>query len=158
MRVIPIAVLAVCLFALPLSAAEAGKSAPPPKPQVEFLNAGPVLPDSPPFSEAVRVGDIVFLSGKIGVKPGTRELVPGGMPAEARQVMDSIKATLERYGLSMGDLVKCTVMLTDMAEWAAFNEIYKTYFNGRYPARSAFGASGLALGARVEVECIAAGR
>jgi enamine deaminase RidA (YjgF/YER057c/UK114 family) len=69
--------------------------------------------------------------------------------------MANIKTSLEANGYAMSDLVKCTVMLTDMTEWAAFNEIYKTYFVDRYPARSAFGANGLALGARVEVECIA---
>jgi enamine deaminase RidA (YjgF/YER057c/UK114 family) len=72
--------------------------------------------------------------------------------------MENIRATLEAHGLAMSDLVKCTVMLADIGEWAAFNDVYKTYFANRYPARSAFGANGLAVGARVEVECIAAAR
>ena len=127
----------------------------PAKPHIEFLNSG-LLPADLPFSEAVRVGDLLFLSGKIGTLPGKRELAPGGLGAEARQAMNNVKATLEAHGYAMGDLVKCTVMLADMADWPAFNEVYRTYFDGRFPARSAFGANGLALGARVEVECIAA--
>lgn len=123
---------------------------------VEYLNSGKVLPTTLPFSEAVRVGDLLFLSGQIGVAPGTMALVPGGMEAEARQVMDNIRTVLEAHGRSMGDLVKCTVMLDDMAQWPAFNAIYRTYFTDHFPARSAFGADGLALGALVEVECIAA--
>jgi reactive intermediate/imine deaminase len=125
---------------------------------VEFLNSGKVLPAGLPFSEAVRVGDIVYLSGQVGVVPGTLRLVPGGIAEESRQAMDNIRATLETHGLAMSDLVKCTVMLADIGEWSTFNDVYKTYFVNRYPARSAFGANGLALGARVEVECIAAAR
>ena len=122
---------------------------------VTFLNPGTVLPDGLPFSEAVRVNDTLYLSGMVGVKPGTDALVPGGIEAESRQTMDNIRMTLEAHGASLADVVKCTVMLADISEWSTFNEIYKTYFSGRYPARSALGANGLALGARVEVECIA---
>jgi 2-iminobutanoate/2-iminopropanoate deaminase len=122
---------------------------------VEFLNSGKVLPADLPFSEAVRVGDTLYLSGQIGVVPGTLTLVPGGMKEEARQTMENVRATLENHGYSMADVVKCTVMLADISEWSAFNEVYKTFFVDRYPARSALGANGLALGARVEVECIA---
>lgn len=128
------------------------------RPLVEHLSSGKVMSPDLPFSEAVRVGDVVFLSGQIGIRPGTRELAPGGIAAEAKQTMENIRATLEGIGLGMGDLVKCTVMLDDMAEWGAFNDVYRTFFDGRYPARSAFGADGLALGAKVEVECIAAAR
>ena len=123
---------------------------------VEFLNSGKVLPTNLPFSEAVRVDNVLFLSGQIGIAPGTRNLVPGGLKEEARQTMENIKTSLEANGYAMTDLVKCTVMLADIAEWAAFNEVYKTFFSGRFPARSALGANGLAFGARVEVECIAA--
>ena len=126
-----------------------------PPPTVEFLNPGTVLPGGLPFSEAVRVDNTLYLSGLVGVKPGTTELVPGGIEPESRQTMENIRMTLEAHGASMDDVVKCTVMLADIAEWSTFNEIYKTYFNDRYPARSALGASGLALGARIEVECIA---
>ena len=124
-------------------------------PNVTFLNPGTVLPDGQPFSEAVRVDETLYLSGMVGVKPGTLELVPGGIKAESRQTMDNIRMTLEAHGASMDDVVKCTVMLADISEWSTFNEIYKTYFTGRYPARSALGVNGLALGARLEVECIA---
>lgn len=122
---------------------------------VRHLNSGAVLPTKLPFSEAVEVGGTLYLSGQIGIRPGTLELVPGGIEAEARRTMENIKTTLEAHGYSMRDVVKCTVMLADIAEWGAFNEVYKTYFAEPYPARSALGANGLALGARVEVECVA---
>ena len=109
-----------------------------------------------PFSEAVRAGNILYLSGQIGVKPGTMELVPGGMEAEARQTMENIGEVLAHYGADFSNIAKCTVMLADMGEWADFNKVYVTYFgNGPFPARSAFGASGLALGGKLEVECMA---
>lgn len=120
-----------------------------------FLNSGKVLPPGLPFSEAVRVGDTIYLSGQIGIVPGTTELAPGGIEAEARQTMENIKTVLEAHGLGLGDIVKCTVMMADMAEWPAFNAVYVSFFEGDLPARSAFGASGLAFDARVEVECIA---
>jgi 2-iminobutanoate/2-iminopropanoate deaminase len=120
----------------------------------EFLNSGKLASDLP-FSEAVRIDNLLLLSGQIGAVPGTSKLVPGGMKEEARQVMTNIKSILEAHGYAMGDLVKCTVMLADMSQWAAFNEVYRTFFDKRFPARSAFGANGLALGAQVEVECIA---
>jgi len=125
-------------------------------PKVEFLNSGKILPSTLPFSEAVRVGNVLYLSGQIGIVPGSMKLVPGGIKEEARQAMDNIKATLATHGYGMGDLIKCTVMLADMSEWGTFNDVYKTFFSGHFPARSAFGANGLALNARVEVECIAA--
>lgn len=124
--------------------------------EVEYLNSGKVLPTHLPFSEAVRVGDTLYLSGQIGIAPGTMKVVPGGVREEARQTMENIRTSLEAHGYSMKDVVKCIVMLADMAEWGAFNEVYRTFFAaGRYPARSALGANGLAFGARVEVECIA---
>ncbi|HXV73094.1 MAG TPA: Rid family detoxifying hydrolase [Sphingomonadales bacterium] len=110
-----------------------------------------------PFAAAVRVGNLLYLSGEIGVKPGTKELVPGGIGPETRQTMENIKMTVEKYGGSMDKIVKCTVFLADMAEWATMNEVYVTFFKpDKFPARSAFGTSGLALGARAEIECIAA--
>lgn len=108
-----------------------------------------------PFSEAVRAGDFLFLSGQIGNASGTLELVPGGIGPEATQTLDHIKAILERHGTSFDDVVKCTVFLADIREWQAFNAIYRNYFPKQFPARSALATSGLALGARVEVECIA---
>lgn len=121
------------------------------KPFVEFLNRD--AESDWPFSDAVRVGDWLILSGKIGTD-GARKLVPGGIQAETKQTMENLRSVLEAYGSSFDDVVKCTVMLADMKEWPAMNEVYRTYFKkGRYPARSALGASGLALGARVEIEC-----
>lgn len=121
----------------------------------EFLNSGNVLPTTLPFSEAVRVGNALYLSGQIGVTPGTMALVAGGMEAEARQTMENIRTTLTAHGYAMSDVIKCTVMLADMADWPAFNSVYQTFFTRPFPARSALGANGLALGARVEVECMA---
>jgi 2-iminobutanoate/2-iminopropanoate deaminase len=107
-----------------------------------------------PFSQAVRVGDVLYLSGSLGAKPGAMELVEGGMEAQARQTMENIGAVLRANGLGYDDVFKCTVMLADMKKWGDFNKIYVTYFKpGRLPTRSAFGANGLALGAEVEVEC-----
>jgi 2-iminobutanoate/2-iminopropanoate deaminase len=121
----------------------------------EFLDSGKVYPPNVPLAEAVRVDGTLYLSGQIGVQPGTLKLVPGGFKAEARQTMENIKTALEAHGYSMRDLVKCTVMLADIARWGEFNDIYKSYFDKRFPARSAMGTSGLALGAQVEVDCIA---
>jgi 2-iminobutanoate/2-iminopropanoate deaminase len=125
-------------------------------PAIEYLNSGKILPSTLPFSEAVRVGNLVYLSGQLGIVPGSMKLVPGGIKEEARQTLENIRTALEAHGYKMSDLIKCTVMLADMSEWTAFNDVYKTFFTGHFPARSAFGANGLALGARVEVECIAA--
>lgn len=107
-----------------------------------------------PFSDAVRVGDILCLSGQIGHRPGTLELVAGGIEPQTRQMMDNIARILNAQGRSFDDVFKCTVMLADMSEWPEFNKVYLEYFKPeRLPARSAFGASGLALGAAVEMEC-----
>ena len=122
----------------------------------EFLNSGKVLPKNLPFSEAVRHGDTLYLSGQVGIVPGSLKLAPGGIKEEAKQTMENIKTSLEAHGYTIANLIKCTVMLADISEWSAFNEVYKAYFSGAYPARSALGVNGLALGARVEVECIAA--
>lgn len=109
-----------------------------------------------PFADAVRAGGLLFQSGKLGIEPGTLKLVPGGIQPETRQTMEHIKEGFARYGVGMDRVVKCTVFLADMKEWAAMNEVYVTYFPGGKPARSALGVNGLALGARVEIECIAA--
>ena len=123
---------------------------------VTFLDSGRVFPPELPLSEAVRVGNLLFLSGQLGLVPGTMTLVPGGIQAEARQALENMRTVLVSAGSSLGEVVKCTVMLADIGDWPAFNEVYKTFFPARpQPARSAFGASGLGLGARVEIECIA---
>jgi reactive intermediate/imine deaminase len=107
-----------------------------------------------PFSEGVRVGNILYLSGAIGID-ASGALVPGGIEAETRQALSNIRSVLERHGSTMDRVVKCTVMLADMAEWGAMNRVYVEFFPVTPPARSAFGASGLALGSRVEIEAIA---
>ncbi len=107
-----------------------------------------------PFSTAVRAGDTLYLSGALGIGPDGK--LAEGMEAQARQTMDNIEAALKSAGLGWADVVKCTVMLDNMADWPAFNKVYATYFpGGKFPARSAFGADGLALGALLEVECMA---
>lgn len=108
-----------------------------------------------PFSPAVRVGNLIFLSGQVGARPGTRELVPGGVTAETRQALENIRAVLAAAGSSMERVVKCTVFLADIAEYAQMNGVYATFFPTDPPARSTVAGSGLALNARVEVECIA---
>ena len=109
-----------------------------------------------PFPEAVRAGDFLFLSGAIGNRPGMLTLVEGGLAAQARQAMQNIGEVLEACRLGYGDIVKVTVMLADMRRWAEFNAVYVEFFDPAcLPARSAFCASGLALGGEVEVECVA---
>jgi reactive intermediate/imine deaminase len=122
--------------------------------EVEYLQAPGTEDLNLPFSSAVRVGDTLYLSGSIGVIPGTMNLAEGGIQGETRQTMDNIGQVLETFGSSFDQVVKCTVFLADMAEWGAMNEVYRTYFENP-PARSALGVSGLALDARVEIECIA---
>lgn len=119
-----------------------------------------IQPDGPPtnpFSPAVRVGNLVFVSGTLGTKPdGT--LVPGGIEAETRQTLENIKRVLGAAGLGMERVVKCQAFLADLAEWPAMNAVYRTYWsNGQYPARTAVQAT-LLFGARVELECVAAVR
>src|SRR6185437_7061050 len=122
--------------------------------KMEFYTSAEAKKAGLPFSQAVRVGDVLYLSGALGNVPGKLELVPGGLEAETRQTMENIGAVLKANGLTFDDVFKCTVMLADMKEWAPFNKVYVAYFKpDRLPARSAFGAAGLALNARVELEC-----
>lgn len=122
------------------------------RPAVERIGQPMLGEQRLPFSSAVRVGDLLILSGQLGNTPDGK--LPEGMEAQARQAMENIGAILKGQGLAFGDVAKCTVMLDDMKDWPAFNKVYVTYFpDGKFPARSAFGADGLALGALVEVEC-----
>jgi reactive intermediate/imine deaminase len=114
----------------------------------------PVTNRNVPFSAAVRVGNTLYLSGQLGVD-ASGKLVPGGIVAETRQTLENIKTTLERHGSSLDHIVKALVMLADMSEWGEMNKVYVTYFTKHLPARSALGANGLALGAKVEIEVIA---
>jgi 2-iminobutanoate/2-iminopropanoate deaminase len=121
--------------------------------EVEYLSSEATRSLNLPFSDAVRVNDLLILSGQIGNLPGTTQLAAGGIKAEARQALENVKRILETNGSSMDKIVKCTVMMADIAEWADFNAVYVTYFPGPKPARSAFAAAGLAFNGRVEVEC-----
>ena len=113
-------------------------------------------PDAP-FSTAVRVGDVVYLSGAIGVGPDGK--LPEGFEAQAKQTMENVGKSLKTAGVGWEDVFKCTVMIENMADWPKFNTIYVPYFpKGKLPARSAFGADGLALGALLELECMARAR
>jgi 2-iminobutanoate/2-iminopropanoate deaminase len=148
LRRILMSVLLVAPMAL--AAQGAPKSSAP-----EFLQ--PYGPTTRPFSPAVKVGNMLYLAGQVGTGPSAAgSVVPGGIAAETKQVMLNIKDVLEKSGSDMEHVVKCTVFMADMKEWDAMNEVYRTFFtNGKYPARSAFGTSGLALNARVEIECMA---
>jgi reactive intermediate/imine deaminase len=109
---------------------------------------------SAPYSPVVVAGDTIYLSGHLGIVPGTMKLAEGGIQAETKQTLENLQASLERAGGSMDKVVKCTVFLADIAEWAAMNEVYVTFFPNK-PARSAVGNITLGLNARVEIECIA---
>jgi 2-iminobutanoate/2-iminopropanoate deaminase len=144
-------VLALATAVLAMTAAPA--EAAPARPSVEHFPA-PARPDgsAPPFSSAVRVGDVLYLSGQIGIGPDGK--LPAGIEAQSKQALDNIGGALKRAGLSYGDVFHCTAMLSDMQNWPAFNTVYVPYFPaGKLPARSALGANGLALGALVEIEC-----
>jgi 2-iminobutanoate/2-iminopropanoate deaminase len=129
------------------------KSAPAQIPTVEYSSAA--NPAARPLSDFVRVGNMLYLSGKLGTD-STGKLAPGGIGAETKQTLENIKAVLEKNGSSMDNVVKCTVMMADIKEWTDMNTVYVTFFKKeRLPARSAFGASGLVNSARVEIECMA---
>lgn len=108
-----------------------------------------------PFSEAVHAGDFLFVSGEIGAQPGKMALVSGDITPDARQAIENVRGILHRHGATLSDVVQCTVFLADMKDWPAFNSVYREYFKPPFPARSATGATGLALGARVELQCTA---
>jgi 2-iminobutanoate/2-iminopropanoate deaminase len=144
MRSLAAVPLCVLVLTVPLAAQA--------KPTVQWIApAGAAA--SLPFSPAVRVGNLLYLSGQLGTD--STGLVPGGIEAETRQALSNIKKLLEANGSSMDNVVKCLVMLADIGEWARMNTVYVTFFPVHKPARSAFGATGLALGGRLEIECIA---
>ncbi|MBA4417129.1 MAG: hypothetical protein C0392_04365 [Syntrophus sp. (in: bacteria)] len=149
-RIFAVAICICFLFSFSAYAQQAAKQ----ESQVEYYKTP--RPMALPFSDAVRVGNMLYLSGEIGVDYKTMKIVPGGIKAETKQIMENIKTTLEKYGSSMDNVVKCLAMIGDMKEWPQVNEVYVTYFKkDRLPARSAFGSTALALGARIELECIA---
>lgn len=120
--------------------------------QIEYLESATLK--GYPFSESVRVGNTIYVSGQIGTD-STGKLVSGGIAAETKQTLENVKAAVERHGSSMDNVVKCTVMIADMKEWPEMNKVYVTYFKNKLPARSSLGVNGLALNSRVEIECIA---
>lgn len=143
-RLAALLVLAACCAA-PLAAQE----------RQVVTTPGAGAPGDLPFSPAIRAGGLLFISGQVGNVPGTRTLVEGGTAAETRQAMENIGVVLRAAGSSWAKVVKCTVFLLDIADYAAMNTVYAGYFPTDPPARSTLAASGLALGARVEIECIA---
>lgn len=120
----------------------------------QAINPPGALPGLP-FSAATRVGNVLYLSGQIGTLPGTRQLADTGIAGQTRQTLENIKATLAHAGSALDRVFKCTVFLANIADYAAMNAVYATYFPKDPPARSTVAGSGLALGARVEIECLA---
>jgi reactive intermediate/imine deaminase len=149
-RVLVVAVMVLMFSFVNGSNAVAGQTA-----NVEYYGFSSAEEKKLPFSEAVRIGNLLFLSGQVGNIPGSLDLASGGIQAETRQTLENIKAILEKRGSSLAEVVKCTVFLADISEWSAMNEVYIEYFPVNPPARSALGANGLALDARTEIECIA---
>tara|TARA_Y100000994_G_scaffold169275_1_gene139355 strand:+ start:133 stop:624 length:492 start_codon:yes stop_codon:yes gene_type:complete len=122
---------------------------------IEFINSQENIDRGYPFSEATVVNGIIYLSGEIGTLPDG-SLISGGIIPETRQTLTNIKNKLEKIGGSMDDIFKCTCMLSDIKDWPLMSQEYKKFFNpNKLPARSAFAGSGLALGAKLEIECMA---
>lgn len=145
--------LRILLCALPIFGM-AGCGAAADTPDVAWLNPPGTDTAGRPYSTAVRVDNMLYLSGALGIVPGSGALAEGGIQGETRQTLDNIAATLKMFGSSLDNVVKCTVYLADIAEWGAMNEVYMGYFPNK-PARSAVGNAGLGLDARIEIECMA---
>ena len=141
--------IGVVLLAIALPGSAAAQS-----PEKQVIRMPGSLPGLP-FSSAVRVGNVLYLSGQIGNTPGTRELADTGIAGQTRQTLENIKAVLAHAGSSLARVFKCTVFLSDIGDYAAMNAVYAPYFPKDPPARSTVAGSGLALGARVEIECMA---
>jgi 2-iminobutanoate/2-iminopropanoate deaminase len=150
MRRMPALVIVASLVAASLGAIASPVAAQQPPERAEFIASSP----NAAFSQIVRVGNTIYLAGMLGTAPG-QGLVPGGIQAETRQTLENIRTALARVGATMDDVVKCTVFLADFAEWGAMNQAYVPFFPNHRPARSAVAVAGMALDARVEIECIA---
>ena len=124
------------------------------KTNLEFLKSKEEKKKDLPFSDAVRVGNTLYLAGQIGMDHSIRKLVTGGIKAETTQALNNIKSVLEANGSDLSHVVKCTVILSDIKNFGVMNEIYKTYFKDNFPARTTFAAN-LVAGASIEIECIA---
>ncbi len=125
------------------------------KPDVEYYSAPTVAGMDLPFSKAVRVGDTIYLSGELGIDPATNTCPPGGTGAQTTQIFKNIEATLDEFDADLSDIVKCSVFLGDMQNYGEMNAAYDAALPDPKPARSTFGAGGLALGAELEIECLA---
>ena len=122
---------------------------------ITFHESHEPLKKEAPFSDVVETDDLLFLSGQVGMDHSTRTLVSGGIEKETEQCIKNIKAVLEHHGSSLDKVVKCTVILSDINDFAAFNSVYRQYFTNK-PARTTFAASGLAVNASIEIDVIAA--
>jgi 2-iminobutanoate/2-iminopropanoate deaminase len=123
-------------------------------PEIIFHKSHEEKKQTAPFSDAVEAGNLFFLAGQLGMDHSTRTMVEGGIQNETSQAIKNIEAVLQQHGLSLDNVVKCTVILSTMDDFAAFNEVYSKYFVLK-PARTTFAASGLARNARVEIDVIA---
>ena len=146
-----IAILLVAALATVASAQQPADTNPSKKRVIQLPGSLPGLP----FSSAVQVGNVLYLSGQIGVLPGTRQLVDTGIVKQTQQTLENIKAVLSYAGSSIERVFKCTVFLANIADYEQMNRVYATFFPKDPPARSTLAASGLALGAKVEIECLA---
>jgi len=143
--------LLLMVIAAPLAAQDAKVEPSAEKQVIQLPGSLPGLP----FSSAVRIGNVLYLSGQIGTLPGTRQLVDTGVVKQTQQTLENIKAVLVHAGSSMERVFKCTVFLANIRDFEAMNGVYATYFPKDPPARSTVAGSGLALGAKVEIECLA---
>jgi len=144
----------ICLLAIVIAFLTSCTSKLDRSPSVTFHKTHEPKKANAPFSDVVQVGDLFFLSGQVGMDHTTRKLVTGGIKEETKQTLENIKAVLQHHNMEMDNVVKCTVILADINDFAAFNDIYKTYFPQK-PARTTFAARGLAVGAKIEIECMA---
>lgn len=125
-----------------------------PNTQIDYYTSENTKKFDFPFSDATIVNNVIYVAGQVGNIPGTNEIVPGGIKEETKQTMKNIEAVLTSLGSSMDKVFKCTCMLSDISEWGDMSEEYKKFFkNNKRPSRSAFAGTGLALGAKVEIEC-----
>lgn len=141
--------ITVCLIA-GCAQPQAKQVAPAPAERKVIASEG-APPAIGPYSQAIQVGNMLFLAGQVGLDPETRTLVEGGIEAETRRAMDNLKAILEEAGFSMGDVVQAQVFLADLNDYATMNEVYGAYFATMPPGRAAVQVARLPLDARVEI-------
>ena len=160
MRLLITSLLLACLGSTVVAAQDstAGQIVKTETPAGQFYSSQVSLDQGFPFSDIVETnGGLIFISGLVGTDE-SGELVTGGLEAETHAIFRQMKTHLAHLNLDLTDVVKCLVMIDDIDQWGDFNGVYTQYFTPPYPARSAMGADGLALGASLELECIAARR